>query len=78
MVIRKDVPADMRADMLKLFTGLPRIDRTAAIRLADSCTGRASEPRFAHVLDLLDLFLSRAARAGLMGEPAAQGATARW
>jgi DNA polymerase-3 subunit delta' len=65
---------DTYADLVKLFTALPRIDRPAAIRLADSCTGRNAEPRFAHVLDLLDLFLSRAARAGLMGEPATQGA----
>jgi DNA polymerase-3 subunit delta' len=63
------------ADLVKLFTALPRIDRAAAIRLAESCTGRNAEPRFAHVLDLLDVFLSRAARAGLMGEPATQGAT---
>ncbi len=65
---------DTYADLVKLFTALPRIDRAAAIRLAESCTGRNAEPRFAHVLDLLDLFLSRAARAGLMGEPGVQGA----
>jgi DNA polymerase III subunit delta' len=62
------------ADLVHLFTDLPRIDRPTAIRLAESCTGRGAEPRFAHLLDLLDLFLSRAARAGLMGEPSVQGA----
>jgi len=62
------------ADLVRLLSDLPRIDRPAAIRLAETCIGKNSEPRFAHLLDLIDLFLSRAARAGLFGEPPVQGA----
>lgn len=60
------------AGIVKTIEGLPRVDRPAALRLADSCVGRAAETRFGLTLDLIDLFLSRAARAGLMGEPTAQ------
>lgn len=62
------------AELIKTLDGLPRIDRPAALRLADACAGRGAEVRFGMTLDLIDLFLSRAARAGLMGEPASQGA----
>jgi len=62
------------ATLVDLFGGLPRFDRLAAIRLGDSCTGKGAEARFPLILDLIDLFLARAARAGLLGEPATQGA----
>ncbi len=62
------------ADLVKTLERLPHIDRPAALRLADACAGRGAEVRFGMTLDLIDLFLSRAARAGLMGEPTAQGA----
>ena len=62
------------AELIRLFEGLPRIDRPAALRIADSCAGRAADTRFGLTLDLIDLFLARAARAGLMGEPNTQGA----
>ena len=62
------------AGLVKLLDGLPQINRPAAIALADSCAGRGAETRFGMTLDLIDLFLSRAARAGLLGEPQAQGA----
>lgn len=62
------------AEIIKTLDGLPRIDRPAALRLADACAGRGAETRFGMTLDLIDLFLSRAARAGLMGAPDAQGA----
>jgi DNA polymerase-3 subunit delta' len=62
------------ATLVRLLSSLPRIDRPASIRLAESCAGRNSEPRFAHLLDLIDSFLARAARTGLLGEPATQGA----
>jgi DNA polymerase-3 subunit delta' len=62
------------ATLVGLLSHLPRIDRPAAIRLAESCSGRAAEPRLAHLLDLIDLFLARAARTGLLGEPSVQGA----
>jgi DNA polymerase-3 subunit delta' len=62
------------AELVKVFDRLPRIDRPAALRIADACAGRGAEVRFGMTLDLIDLFLSRAARAGLMGEPTTQGA----
>ena len=62
------------AELIRTFEGLPHINRPAALKLADSCAGRAADVRFGLTLDLVDLFLSRAARAGLMGEPSAQGA----
>lgn len=62
------------ADLVRTFDKLPRIDRPSALRLADGCVGKTAEVRFGMTLDLIDLFLSRAARAGLMGEPSAQGA----
>ncbi len=62
------------AEIVKLFTGLPRIDRTAALKLAEACAGRANEARFVLTLDLIDLLLARVARAGLLGQPQAQGA----
>ncbi|WP_073333139.1 DNA polymerase III subunit delta' [Wenxinia saemankumensis] len=62
------------ADLVKLLDGLPRLDRPAAIRLGEACAGRTGETRFALFIDLVDLFLSRAARAGLTGEPQSQGA----
>ncbi|SFS05945.1 DNA polymerase III subunit delta' [Yoonia litorea] len=61
-------------ELIKLFDRLPRIDRPAALRIADACVGKAGETRFGMTLDLIDLFLSRAAKAGLLGEPQAQGA----
>ena len=38
VVIRKDVPADMRADMLKLFTGLKEVDMKLAEAVAQGKT----------------------------------------
>ncbi len=61
-------------DLVRLFSGLPQVDRPALLKLADSCTGRGADTRFGLVLDLIDHFLARAARAGLQGEPATQGA----
>ncbi|MCA1777718.1 MAG: DNA polymerase III subunit delta' [Loktanella sp.] len=61
-------------EIIKLMDGLPQADRQVALKLAESCTGKQNDTRFALVLDLMDLFLSRAARAGLLGEPHAQGA----
>ena len=62
------------AEIVRIFGGLPSIDRPALIRLAESAAGKPNAVRFALILDLFELFLSRLARAGLTGEPAAQGA----
>ena len=62
------------AELVHLFSALPRMDRTLALKLSDACAGRGAEARFSLTLDLIDIFLARAARAGLMGEPSIQGA----
>lgn len=61
-------------DLVQLIDGIPQIDRPRAIRLAESCAGRGAEGRLTLTLDLLDHLLSRAARAGVLGEPQSQGA----
>ena len=62
------------AQIIGLLSGLPHLDRNAAIKLAESCAGKVNDTRFALVLDLIDHFLARTARAGLLGEPPSQGA----
>ncbi len=62
------------AELVGLFNGLPRLDRQRALKLADSCTGKPNANRFGLALDLIDKFLSRAARAGISGPPATQAA----
>lgn len=65
----------MYADIVRIFSSLPTADRGLAIKLAESCTGKGAEARFPMVLDLLDLFLARLSRTGLLGEPQSQGAS---
>ncbi len=62
------------ASLVRLFEGLPRIDRSAALKLADSCAARGADTHYGLTLDLIDQFLARTARAGLFGEPHSQGA----
>ena len=62
------------ADLVRLCATLPRLDRQLALKLAEACAGRGAEARFDLTLDLIDILLSRAARTGLLGEPAVQGA----
>ncbi|MFC7703955.1 DNA polymerase III subunit delta' [Plastorhodobacter daqingensis] len=63
------------AALVALFGTLPRLDRTRALALADSVTGRAAEPRLDLMLTLFDLFLSRLARAGVAGPPRTEAAS---
>ena len=62
------------ASLVRLFEGLPRIDRPAALKLAESCAARGADTHYGLTLDLIDQFLARTARAGLFGEPHSQGA----
>lgn len=62
------------SDLIRLFEGMPRMDRTIALALAENCVGVKNASRFGLTLDLIDLFLARTARAGLMGEPHQQAA----
>lgn len=62
--------------LIDLFATLPRFDRMAAAKFADLAAGRASadgDP-FDLIITLLDRFLTRTARAGLMGAPLPQAA----
>ncbi|MCR8723091.1 DNA polymerase III subunit delta' [Frigidibacter sp. ROC022] len=56
---------DLWASLLELMKGAPGIDRPAAIKFCEGFAGRAKEPQFDLVLTLIDLFLSRLARAGV-------------
>ena len=67
--------AALYADLVRLLSALPRIDRGVAAKLADSCAGPAQAGRLGLLTDLIDLFLARAARAGIDGEPQVQAAT---
>ncbi|MGR3417933.1 DNA polymerase III subunit delta', partial [Paracoccus sp. (in: a-proteobacteria)] len=63
--------------IVDLFATLPRMDRIAAAQLAETAAGRANadgDP-FDLTITLLDRFLTRTARAGLMGAPLPQAAT---
>ncbi|MFQ6554298.1 DNA polymerase III subunit delta', partial [Aestuariibius insulae] len=62
------------ADLVKLLTGLPNLDRPALLKLAESATGAKNAPRFDLLLDLTEIAMARIARAGLTGPPAAQAA----
>ncbi|MCK0120956.1 DNA polymerase III subunit delta' [Loktanella sp. F6476L] len=62
------------AEIIKVMDNLPNADRPAALSLANSCAGVANVIRYGLTLDLIDHFLARCARAGLLGPPATQGA----
>ncbi|MDO5642278.1 MAG: DNA polymerase III subunit delta' [Paracoccus sp. (in: a-proteobacteria)] len=64
------------ARLVALFATLPRFDRQKARDIAESAGGRATadgDP-FDLAITLLDLFLTRLARAGLMGAPIPEAA----
>ena len=60
--------------IVSLSQGLPQLDRSALLKLANS-SGRANDGKLDQLLNLLDLFLARLARAGvsLPGQEAASG-----
>jgi DNA polymerase-3 subunit delta' len=74
LTLQKSGGLALYAELVGLLAGLPRIDRPAAIAFAATAAGRGAEARFGLMLDLIDLFLSRAAVAGVSGEPSSQGA----
>jgi DNA polymerase-3 subunit delta' len=51
------------AGIVTLLSSLPRLDRPRALALAESGAGRGAEAQFDLILTLLDLFLTRLARA---------------
>ena len=62
------------ASLVQTFDGLPNANRTAVLKLADSCAARGAETHYALTLDLIDMFVARAAHAGLFGPPDIQAA----
>lgn len=63
------------ASLISLFGTLPRLDRPLALKLADSAAQRGNDTRLDLVLTLMDIFLSRLARSGIMGPPKPEGAS---
>ena len=65
---------DTYGAIVSLCHGLPQLDRNALLKLANS-TVRATDGKLEQLLDLLDLFLARLARAGVSapGQEAARG-----
>lgn len=56
------------ARLIRLMAGLPRLDRVAALTLAEAGAGRGAEAQFDLIVTLIDLFLARLARAGTLGQ----------
>ena len=61
-------------EIIGLFSTLPQLDRSRALRLAESVVGKTKEPRYDLLLGLMDLFLARVARAGINGAPVIEAA----
>lgn len=55
------------AELVQLFAALPRLDRGRLLTLAESGAGKGNAARFDLTLTLMDLLLSRLARAGTLG-----------
>jgi len=65
---------DTYQEIIQLFGTLPGLDRSRALRLAESVVGKAKETRYDLLLGLMDLFLARLARAGASGAPVIEAA----
>ncbi len=63
------------ADLIGMFSTLPRLDRSRAIQIADS-VGRGNDGRFDLLVALLDLFLARLAHVGIAGAAGPEAARA--
>ncbi|SDW19177.1 DNA polymerase III subunit delta' [Roseicitreum antarcticum] len=62
------------AMIVRMFQGAPQTDRQIALQLAERASARGEGARFDMILRLFDLFLSRAARAGVYGPPEVEAA----
>lgn len=56
------------AALVRLFERLPRLDRSAALALAETAAGKTGAERFDLIMTLIDLFLARLARAGTLAQ----------
>ena len=59
-------------DLVALAGTAPRLDRAAAIRVAEACAGRGAEDRFDLAVRLISLLLARLARTGATGTAPAE------
>ena len=57
----------MYQEIVSIFAGLPRPDRTRALKLAEAAATRGAEDRFEMLLTMFDIFLARLARTGATG-----------
>ena len=64
----------MYAELVALYSGLPRLDRSRAVQFANAAAG-ASAARQDLLFHLNDLFLARLARCGALGQPPSPAAT---
>ncbi|WP_116133097.1 DNA polymerase III subunit delta' [Tropicimonas sp. IMCC34043] len=62
------------ADLVRLFSTAPGVDRPAAIAFANRAAGPGKSELMDQIAELLALFLSRLARAGLSGPPMPEAA----
>lgn len=65
----QDGGAQLYAHIIRLLDSLPRLDRAAAVALANTCAGRDGAARFALCLSLFQHALTRLARRGALGTP---------
>ncbi|ARO15447.1 DNA polymerase III subunit delta [Ketogulonicigenium robustum] len=62
------------SDLMGVMKTMPRFDRPRARALTTAVTARGADGKLALLVDLIDLFLSRAARAGILGAPLPEAA----
>ncbi len=62
------------AEIVQLLSGLPRLDRDAVLKLSNSVSAKAGDPRFDQLVRLVDLALARLARTGATGTPPPEAA----
>ncbi len=60
---------ELYTDLLRLADSLPRLNRQAAMALAESAVGAKAADRFELMLNLIDILLARLARTGATGHP---------
>jgi len=61
-------------ELIALLASMPRLDRPRTLRLVESAAGKANEQRFDLIVRLVEQFLARAARTGILGPPVTEAA----
>ncbi|OYX44106.1 MAG: DNA polymerase III subunit delta' [Rhodobacterales bacterium 32-67-9] len=65
---------DTYGAIVALFSTLPQLDRTRALKLAEAAAQRGADEKLDLLLSLMDLFLARLARTGALGSAGAEAA----